>query len=181
MLQNRKKLRNFSKVKKQKGVGAKILYLKRNIQRTLVIEMSEKKNKNDVAIGLAIGLGVLCVVLAVLLIFMAFDYIPTINGTQNNAYLVNVGLGASDEGNGVMHIQGYVVNTGSSTAYHAQLHVVAYYVSGAKAIDTYVTIGSGIIASRDAVQIDTTVSYSNSGVGIAAATATLTPEWANSA
>ena len=50
-------------------------------------------------------------------------------------------------------------------------------MSGAKAIDTLVTIGSGTIVSRNSVQIDTTVNYSNSGVGIAAATATLTPEW----
>jgi hypothetical protein len=134
--------------------------------------MSEKKKRNSATIGL----GVLCVVLAVLLILMTLDYIPTIHGT-NNAYLINVSLGAADEGNGVLHIQGYIVNGGGSTAYNTQLHVVAYYVSGAKAIDTLVTIGSGTIVSRNSVQIDTTVNYSNSGVGIAAATATLTPEW----
>ena len=75
--------------------------------------MSEKKKRNSATIGL----GVLCVVLAVLLILMTLDYIPTIHGT-NNAYLINVSLGAADEGNGVLHIQGYIVNGGGSTAYN---------------------------------------------------------------
>ena len=134
--------------------------------------MSVEKKRNSTTIGLS----VLCVILAVLLILMAFDYIPTIHGT-NNAYLINVSLGAADEGNGVLHIQGYVVNGGGSTAYNTQLHVVAYYVSGAKAIDTMVQLGTGTIPSKDSVQIDTTVDYSNSGIGVAAATAMLTPQW----
>lgn len=137
---------------------------------------TQKKPQNSVAIGL----GVVCVVLAVLLILMAFDTIPTIYGTKTAPYLVNVGLGAADEGNGNLQITGYVVNAGGSTAFNTQLHVVAYYTSGAKAIDTYVTIGSGTMDSKASVNIDTTVPYTSSGVGIAAATATITPTWTNS-
>lgn len=146
--------------------------------------MSEKKKINSAEIGL----GVVCIVLAIVLILMASNYIPTIKGTQNGtqsstqntAYLMNVGLGGADEGNGVFQITGYVVNAGGSTAYSAQLHVVAYYVTGAKAIDTYVAIGSGVIDSKGVVQVDTPVSYTNTGVGIVASTATITPTWNNS-
>lgn len=135
--------------------------------------MGEEKKRNRVPISL----GVLCIVLAVLLILMTLDYIPTLSGS-GGPYLINVSLGASDEGNGVMRIQGFVVNGGGSTANNAKLHVVAYYVSGAKAIDTMVQLGSGTIAGRESVRVDTTVNYSSSGgIGVAAATATLAPEY----
>ena len=146
--------------------------------------MSEQKKIN----GAAIGLGVVCIVLAIVLILMAFNYVPTIKGaqkgtqsnTQNTAYLMNVGLGGTDDGNGVFQITGYVVNAGGSTAYTADLHVVAYYVTGTKAIDTYVTIGSGTIDSKGVVQVNTPVSYTYTGSSIVVSTATITPTWNNS-
>lgn len=142
--------------------------------------MTEKKKINSTAIGL----GVVCIVLVVVLILMAYDYIPTMkvtpSSTPSTAYLMNVGLGGTDEGNGNFLITGYVVNAGASTAYNTQLHVVAYYASGAEAIDTSVTLGSGTIDSKGVVQVDTTVPYTNTGVAIIASTATITPTWSNS-
>jgi hypothetical protein len=125
--------------------------------------------------NIAIGTGVVSVVLAILVILMAFGYIPTM---QSNAYLVNVGLGSSSDGSNSLIIHGYVVNAGTTNAYDTKLHVVAYYVTGAKAIDTYVPIGTGTINGREALLIDTSVPYT-SGANIAASTATITPQWKN--
>lgn len=89
-------------------------------------------------------------------------------------------MGALDKGHGVMHIQGYVVNAGVSTAYETNIHVVANYVSGTKAIDTFVKINNGMMTSKSSVQIDLDVFYTANSVGVAASTATITPTWFNS-
>jgi hypothetical protein len=175
-----------------------ISYEKPNITNNLEETTGDSRvsEKKVVSRNIALGLGILCIILAVTTFAAAFDVIPiptskdTEIGNLKMPNLVNVGLGAADEGaqppydNPVLRIRGYVVNTGTDTAYNAKLHVIAYFVSGAKAIDTSVTIGNGVIRGQDSVRIDTTVPYasSNSTVYglIAAASATLTPEWTDS-
>ena len=137
--------------------------------------MAEKKHRNFAAIGL----GAVSIVLAIVLVLMTFGYIPTMQGIESDASLINVALGASDDPvHSVLKIQGYVVNGGSSSAYKSLLHVVAYYVSGAKAVDTWITIGNGVVNGKSTVWIDANIPYSP-GDRVASSSAELTPQWSN--
>jgi len=138
--------------------------------------MSEKKGVSKIVV---IGLGVLCIILALTTILMAFNYIPTVNSNRA-PNLINVGLGANDLSDeypreSKIHITGYVVNTGLDAAYKTKLHVVAYLQTGAVAIDDYYEIGGGIISGGEVKQIDLTIPYQGSGV----TRTTMTPEWSN--
>lgn len=59
----------------------------------------------------------------------------------NAPYLANVGVGAADNreyDTYYLHVYGSVTNFGRNTAYNSNLHVIAYYINGTVAIDTYV-------------------------------------------
>jgi hypothetical protein len=103
------------------------------------------------------------------------------NYDATQPYLINVGLGASDLSTRypwtqALRVTGYVVNTGSLPAYNAKLHVVVYFASGAKAIDTEISLGSGIISSNSQVDVNVDIPYSG-GSSIVASSASLTPKW----
>ena len=95
-------------------------------------------------------------------------------------YLANVGLGAFDEGTRTpfspsLRISGYVCNVGIDAAYNAKLHVVAYFVSGATAIDTEIPIWNGIISGGASAQINLNITYSK--VNATLASWKMTPQW----
>ena len=144
--------------------------------------MSEKKS---VGRNIAISLGVVVIALVVILA-MIFTQ-PSLFGlslrtTENEKppLLVNVGLGAVDMPTSrELHVSGYVVNTGSKPAYNTRLHVVAYFATGAKAIDIEIDLGNGIISANAFVKVDEYISYSG-GTSVAASSAELTPLWSNS-
>ena len=174
-----------------------------------VTEPNKKLVSRNAAVGLGVGLGVVCIAFAVILAMVFVNptlfniggsettnndlqaqvnslqqQVSTLQGQLSSAQapnLVNVGLGGADLSQQPPYTQslrvtGYVVNTGNSAAYNAKLHVVAYFAAGAKAIDTEVTIGNGIISGKTSVQIDVDVPYSGS-YSIAASSALMTPEW----
>jgi hypothetical protein len=132
--------------------------------------MTEKKEtikkEADVTRQIALALGVLSVVLAIIIILMAANVVPTVNSNRA-ARLINVGMGAQDNpGARTLHITGYVTNVGLEPAYHAQIHVTAVYTQGGEAIDTWVNIGNGgIIYGSDSARISTDVTYSAEGLG----------------
>lgn len=146
--------------------------------------------------NVSIGLGALSIALIVILVLVFFSPSMFNVGAFNTnnreveslkqPNLVNVGIGAADLGSQppyepVLHVSGWVVNTGTDTAYNTKLHIVAYFISGAKAIDTQVPIGTGVIHGSDSVHIDLNVTYSSSGTGgVVAQTATITPVWTDS-
>jgi hypothetical protein len=72
----------------------------------------------------------LCVVFAIA--FTAIVYSYQLDNAQNQLIdakapnLVNVSLGYSDNGQGVLHITGYVFNSGSEIAYKSQIQVDLY-------------------------------------------------------
>ena len=139
--------------------------------------MTEKTEiKKDGTIQIAVALGVLSVILAVIIILMATNVIPAIDSNRP-AKLINVGMGAQDSPiNNILHISGYVTNVGVDTAYHTQIHVVAVYTTGGKAVDTWVNIGNGgIIYGQDSTKVSTDVSYSADGLG----SWTITPAWSD--
>ena len=152
--------------------------------------MSERK---VVSSSIAIGLAVLVVVMTVAFLGTLIYSINTPNSSADESAatiatlqapnVINVGLGARDDGaqppyEPNLHISGYVVNTGPNTAYNVKLHVVAYYFSGAKAIDTEVTVGNGMIRGLDSVQINMIVPYDINALGqLSAQSATMSPEW----
>ena len=127
-----------------------------------------------------IVLGIIIVALVVVIVLMAFNYIPTLEGREE-ARLINVGLGARDLAKDppyterALRISGYVCNEGEKAAYKPQLHVVASYATGGTAIDAYLNIGEGgVIYGGDSCKIETDITYS--------ATAelgswTMTPVW----
>ncbi len=118
-------------------------------------------------------LGILCIVLAVMVILTATNVIPTMNSNRA-ARLVNVGMGGYDIPNQhVLHIDGYVCNVGLDTAYHVQVHVVGEYTTGGEAIDTYVDVGSGIVYGGENAHITANVAYSANGLG----SWIITPVW----
>ena len=95
---------------------------------------------------------------------MFFNVIPLSSSTRE-AKLVNVGLGARDLGREsterTLRIEGYICNVGTETAYKTRLHVVADYVTGWNAIDTYINIGSGgVIYGEDSIKVEENISYS---------------------
>jgi len=113
------------------------------------------------------------------------DQIKDLNAQIENLKapcLVNVGLGAADEGTRPpfapnLHVTGYVCNVGTNAAYNAKLHIVAYFASGATAIDTYLPLGNGIISGGTPVQVDLNVTYTRAGT---LASWKMTPQWTNS-
>jgi len=136
--------------------------------------------KATISKKIPILMGITIIVLAVIIILMFFNYIPTLQ-SKEDAQLINVGLGARDLAKDppyterALMVSGYVCNVGEKPAYRARLHVVAIYATGGTAIDTYLNIGDGgVIYGGDSIKIETTIPYS--------ATAelgswTLTPVW----
>ncbi len=116
-----------------------------------------------------IVLGVIIVALVIVIVLMAFNYIPTLESDEE-AHLINVGLGArdlakeppdSDEYARALRISGYVCNVGEKAAYRTQLHVFADYATGGTAIDSYVNIGEGgVIYGGDSLKIEMDIPYS---------------------
>jgi hypothetical protein len=140
--------------------------------------MSEKK---VVGRNIAIALGILSVLLVAALIgTVAYYYMFNENNAQQ-PYLLNVGVYGTDGGaaNPVFHINGFLANAGTETAYNVKLHVVCYTTTNAKAIDTYIQVGSGTIPGRDSAQLGIDVPYSYSGVLLQPGSATITPIWTN--
>ena len=131
------------------------------------------QQKNPVR-TIAVSLGILSIVLALIIILMTVNIIPTMN-TNRTAKLVNVGMGGQDfPGQHSLHITGYVCNVGLETAYHTQLHVQGVYTTGGEAIDTYVPIAyGGVIYGLDNTKVDAVVTYSADGLG----SWTITPIW----
>ncbi len=134
-------------------------------------------NNQDTAKKIAAVFGILCIVLAAIIILMIANIIPVANSNVAPR-LVNVGMGGRDNPNQhSLQIIGYVCNTGLQTAYKTQVHVVGVYTTGGVAIDTYVPIGNGqVIYGQGSTFVDAAVSYSADGLG----SWTITPIWENS-
>jgi len=132
---------------------------------------------------LSIILGATTIVLAILVVLLFTNTIPTMNSNRA-AKLVNVGLGARDLGQDPpiyersVHAEGYVCNIGIETAYKVKLHVVANYVTGGVALDQHITIGNGgIIYGGESVRVDMVIPYAgDTDIG----NIVLTPEWSAS-
>jgi len=121
--------------------------------------------KKDTARQIAVVFGILSIVLALLVILMAVNVIPTVNSNRA-AKLINVGMGGQDYGSEHrLHISGYVCNVGLETAYKTQLHVTGVYTTGGAAIDTYVDINPSIIYSQKSAYVEADVPYSADGLG----------------
>ena len=129
---------------------------------------------------ISIILGVATVVLAVLVVLLFTNTIPTMNSNRASK-LVNVGLGARDLGQDPplyersVRVEGYVCNIGVETAYKTKLHVIAHYVTGGVALDQYITIGDGgIIYGGESARIYLDIPYAgDTDIG----NCILTPEW----
>jgi hypothetical protein len=104
--------------------------------------------------------------LAIIIVLLAFNVIPTANSNRP-AKLVNVGLGGADAPSyHTLHISGYFCNVGVETVYHTQLHIVGVYTAGGQAIDTFDSIGNGgVIFGADSTKVSAVVSYSADGLG----------------
>lgn len=132
---------------------------------------------------ISIILGVATIILAVLVVLLFTNTIPTLNSNRA-AKLVNVGLGARDLGQDPpeyvrsVRVEGYVCNIGIETAYKTKLHVVAHYVTGGVALDQYITIGEGgIIYGGESARIYLNIPYAgDTDIG----NVILTPEWNDS-
>jgi len=85
------------------------------------------------------------------------------------AKLVSVNLKAEDNRSIVqapfVHVYGYVVNVGNSTAADAKIHVVLQQSGGVVANETYVDLGS--VGGGSVVSVDTKVYYEGSEIVIA--------------
>jgi hypothetical protein len=93
-------------------------------------------------LNIALALGVLSVIQAIIIILMAANVISTVNSNRA-ARLINVGMGAQDNPSShTLRITGYDTNVGIEPAYHAQIHVTAVYTQGGEAINTWVTIAT---------------------------------------
>jgi hypothetical protein len=91
-----------------------------------------------------------------------------INGLKA-AKLISVNLKAednrSDSQTPFVHVYGYVVNVGNSTADDVRIHVVLQQSGGVVAKDTYVDLGS--VGGESFVSVDTKVYYEGSEIVIA--------------
>jgi hypothetical protein len=91
------------------------------------------------------------------------------------AKLISVNLKAEDNRSIVetpfVHVYGYVVNVGNSTADDAKVHVVLQQSGGVIAKDTYIDLGA--ISGESFVSVDTKVYYEGSEIVIAS----LVLEW----
>jgi hypothetical protein len=123
-----------------------------------------------------------CIVLAIVVVLMAVNVIPTLNSNRA-AKLVNVGMGARDlgqdptAGSRALRVEGFVCNVGVESAYKCRLHIVAVYATGGNAIDTYIDIGignSGVIYGSDSAKVSLDISYS---ADAALGSWTMTPIW----
>jgi hypothetical protein len=129
--------------------------------------------KKDPVRQIAAILGILSIVLAVMVILLAVNVIPTLNSNRS-ARLVNVGMGGVDvPDQHIVHIHGWVCNVGLDTAYHVQIHVVGVYTTGGEAMDTYVDVGSGTVFGSYSAEVTADVGYSANGLG----SWTVTPVW----
>jgi hypothetical protein len=170
------------------------------------LEMSDKK---VVSRNVAIGLGALCAILLVALVYSFVNYttvlrdkdslIASLNaqivdlggqpgqtpsGSDKDALiaalqdeinslsaakLVSVNLKAEDNRSVVetpfVHVYGYVVNFGNSTAGDARIHVVLQQSGGVVANDTYIDLGS--VGGESVVSVDTKVYYEGSEITLA--------------
>ncbi len=143
---------------------------------TMTENRETKQEAKATANQVAIALGAISVVLAIIVILMAVNVIPTLNSNRE-ARLINVGMGAQDSpGTHTLQISGYVTNVGINPGYHCQIHVTAVYTTGGSAIDTWVNIGNGgIIYGGDSTRVVTSVPYSADGLG----NWYITPAWSD--
>jgi hypothetical protein len=152
--------------------------------------MSEKK---VVSRGVAIGLGIICIILGVGLVGAMAYYAMNSANTASNDYvsthshsnadydamwtpkLISVNLQGSDNrpffGTPYLLVSGYVVNVHMNWAYNCKLHVVAYQSGGVTAVDTYISLGT--IAGESSTQVSSNVYYSGSSLS----SWTITPQW----
>jgi hypothetical protein len=137
------------------------------------VEAKDTSNQASTATKIAVVFGILSIVLAVIVIMMSVNIIPTMNSNRS-ARLINVGMGGYDNaGSRTLHVSGYVVNVGLETAYKCQLHITAVYTQGGEAINTYIPIDPQIIYSQQFRNVDVDVGYSAPGLG----SWEITPEW----
>jgi hypothetical protein len=101
----------------------------------------EQKKPND---HVKVVVTFLCIIAAVAFTGIVYSY--QLNIVQNQiidaqaANLVNVSLGYTDNGQGVLHISGYVYNAGTLTAYHSGVQV-DFYNGSEKTNSTSIPIG----------------------------------------
>lgn len=93
--------------------------------------------------------------------------------------LVKVGLEAEDnriDEPYFLHVYGWVCNVGRNAAYNSTLHLVAYYINGTLAIDTYLEIGPLLGGQWNVVkEINAQINYEGSNLDMTRVTMTL--EW----
>ena len=134
------------------------------------------KDSASIATKIAVVFGILSIVLAVIVIMMSVNIIPTMNSNRE-ARLITVGMGGSnDEGSRTLTIKGYVVNVGLDAAYKCQLHITGVYTEGGEAINTYKPIDPGVIYGQKFREVTLQVGYSAPGLG----SWEITPEWSYS-
>ncbi len=129
--------------------------------------MAQKKTRDDFKIIVT----ALCVIAAVS--FTAIVYSIQVVGLQNqindlqDPRLVNVSLEYSDNGQGIVHVTGYIYNTGAVAAYGCHLDVKLYR-NGMVADSSSVPFGKDLslgslggqdISGKTAAYIDANVSY----------------------
>jgi hypothetical protein len=182
LIVNKKEPMTIDKLKSANALTQNVLYLfPEKMATTEGIDLGEQKSSVRT---LPIILGVVIIVLALLVVLMFVNVVPTLNSNRAPK-LVNVGLGSRDLGQDAplytraVHVEGYVCNIGVETAYKTKLHVIAYYVTGAVALDQYVNIGDGgiIYGGGESTKVDMNIPYSgDADIG----NVILTPEWSPS-
>jgi hypothetical protein len=90
-----------------------------------------------------------------------------------SAKLSNINLGYEDEGAGVIHVSGYVFNSGTATARDCYI-IVGLYKAGARTNSTRINLDD--INGQTSVFIDKNVTYS----GLPPTNVTLNLEWLKS-
>ena len=129
------------------------------------VEAKDTQNQASTATKIAVVFGILSILLAVIVVLMSVNVIPTMNSNRA-ARLINVGVGGSnDAGAHSLHITGYICNVGLETAYKTQIHVTGVYTQGGQAIDTYVPISPSIIYSQEYAEINAYVTYAGDNLG----------------
>jgi hypothetical protein len=148
--------------------------------------MSEPKVNEKKVVGrnVAIGLGIICIILGVGLVgAMAYYSNYVSNHSYTNAeyeamwtpQLIEVDLGATQYGRFLgspyLNVHGYIVNVHKNWAFNCRLHVVATQSGGVTAIDTYITLGT--IAGESYYKVDSNINYVAGDI----TSYTLTPQW----
>jgi len=129
--------------------------------------MAEKKPRDNFRVVAAI----LCVIVGVA--FTAIVYSVQITNLENqisdlqNPRLVNVSLGYSDNGQGVIHVTGYAYNVGTITAYGCHVQVDLYrdgVVTNSSTVyfgnDTANTLLGSYLSGGTSAYMDANVTYS---------------------